>query len=67
MGHKPKLVVYTGAKAWDTIWKWTWFTKDQWQPEFRKRKEGTRRALTGLLPKLDVKTVLDCSCGSPSP
>ncbi len=63
MGLKPKLIVHTGAKTWDTIWKWTWFTKDQWQPEFRKSKEGTRRALDSLLGKLGVKTILDCSCG----
>ena len=29
----------------------------------RKWKEGTRRALRSLLPKLQVKSVLDCSCG----
>ena len=63
MGSKPKLTVHTGAKAWDTIWKWTWFAKDQWQPKFREQKEGTRRVLDSLLHKLDVKTVLDCSCG----
>jgi SAM-dependent methyltransferase len=63
MSPKPRLMVHTGAKAWDTIWKWTWFEKDAWQPEFRKWKEGTRRALRSLLPKLGVRSVLDCSCG----
>ena len=63
MGVRPRLIVHTGAKAWDTIWKWTWFTKDQWQPGFRESKEGTRRALGSLLRKLDVKAFLGCSCG----
>lgn len=63
MGNKPELTVETGARAWDTIWKWTWFTRDQWLSEFRKWKEGTRRALQSLLPKLEVESVLDCSCG----
>lgn len=63
MGHTPRLSVYAGAKAWDTIWKWTWFTKDAWRHDFRRRKEGTRRALSSLLPKLQVRSILDSSCG----
>ena len=63
MGSTPKLTVRTGARAWDTIWKWRWFTKEQWQGQFRKHKEGTRRDLASLLPTLGVKSVLDCSCG----
>ena len=59
----PPLRVYSGARAWDIVWKWKWFAREQWQPGFRKAKEGTRRAMASLLPKLDVKSVLDCSCG----
>ena len=62
-GSKPKLTVYTGARAWDNIWKWTWFSKERWQPEFRKSKESTRLALSSLLARLGVNTILDCSCG----
>jgi 2-polyprenyl-3-methyl-5-hydroxy-6-metoxy-1,4-benzoquinol methylase len=63
VGSTPEVSVWTGARAWDTIWKWTWFTRDQWQPEFRTWKDGTRRALQSLLPKLEAQSVLDCSCG----
>lgn len=63
MAQRPKVTIRTGAKAWDTIWKWTWFAKEHWQPQFRKHKEGTRRALASLLPKLRVHSILDCSCG----
>lgn len=63
MPRQPKLSVHTGARAWETIWKWRWFTKGQWQGEFRKQKEGTRRALRSLLARLKVRSVLDCSCG----
>ena len=63
MKELPKVSVYSGAKVWDTIWKWTWFTKELWQRDFRKAKEGTRRALKSLLHKLQVESVLDCSCG----
>ena len=63
MMNHSRLSVYTGAKAWDTIWKWTWFTREQWLSDFRMRKEGTRRALSSLLPELGAQTVLDCSCG----
>lgn len=54
---------YTEQQAWDVIWKWKWFVKETWQADFRKSKEGTRRALSSLLPRLNVKSVLDCSCG----
>ena len=64
MPTPPKLTVHTDAKAWDTIWKWRWFTKPQWQGQFRKQREGTRRALASLLPKLGGRSVLDCSCMS---
>ena len=63
MGSRPQLTIRTGARAWDAIWKWRWFTKEQWQGEFRKHREGPRRALASLLGKLGVKSVLDCSCG----
>jgi SAM-dependent methyltransferase len=63
MAPRPKLRVHTGARAWDTIWEWTWFTREQWLPDFREWKEGTRLALGSLLPKLNVRSVLDCSCG----
>jgi SAM-dependent methyltransferase len=63
MASRPELSIRTGAEAWDTIWKWTWFTRDQWKPEFRRWKEGTRLALRSLLPKLKAKSILDCSCG----
>lgn len=59
----PELRVYTGQRAWNTIWKWMWFTRDQWLSEFRGWKEGTRRALGSLLPNLGVRSILDCSCG----
>lgn len=64
MKREPvKVSIYSDEKAWDTIWKWKWVTKDTWQSNFRKLKEGTRRALHSLLPKLQVKSILDCSCG----
>ena len=63
MTYTPKLTIHKGARAWNRIWKWFWFTRDQWQPKFREWKDGTRLALASLLPKLGAKSVLDCSCG----
>ncbi len=63
MKQPPTVLAYSDEKAWDLIWKWTWFRKDTWQPGFRKMKEGTRRALKSLLPRLHVESILDCSCG----
>ena len=64
MAGKPRLTVRTGARAWDTIWRWTWFTRDQWRPEFRTWDEaGTRGALASLLRELRVESILESSCG----
>lgn len=62
MGDKPEIKVFTGIKAYDTIWKWMWFAKEQWQAQFRKQRDGTRRFLESLLPELGVESILDCSC-----
>jgi SAM-dependent methyltransferase len=63
MRETPTLRIHTGTRAWDTIWKWTWFAREQWLGEFREQKKGTRRFLKSLLPELAVKSVLDSSCG----
>lgn len=63
MTRQPQLTIRTGLRAWDMIWKWTWFAKEQWQGEFREQRKGTRQFLESLLPELGVKSVLDCSCG----
>ena len=63
MRQQARISVYSDEEAWNVIWKWTWFTKELWQHDFRKAKEGTRRALKSLLPGLHVESVLDCSCG----
>ncbi len=57
MKSTPQLRVYTGAKAWDTIWKWKFFA-DPPSPD-----RPAAQALHSLLGPLKVKTVLDCSCG----
>lgn len=63
MTQHPTVTVHSDEKAWDVIWKWTWFTRDQWRGDFRRHKEATRRVLDPLLGKLGVKSILDCSCG----
>ena len=62
MSHTPPLRVYTGVKAWDTIWKWTWFTRDLWQDRFRKQYNDYRLALSTFLKKLNVRTLLHVLC-----
>jgi len=57
MTRIPKVRVYTGTKAWDVIWRWTWFAGDQ------SLDEEAARALHPVLRRLNVKTLLDCSCG----
>ena len=57
MNNTPQLRVYTGVKAWDTIWKWKFFAGPP-SPD-----EEAGRALHSLLSPLKLNTVLDCSCG----
>lgn len=50
-------------EAWNTIWKWAWFTRETWMDKYW---EETRKALNPLLPllsQLEIETILDCSCG----
>ena len=49
------------AESWDTIHKWEWFLKDLLKPI--KRKEINAPALRSLFAGLQVKSILDCSCG----
>jgi len=55
------LVCSSEEESWDTIWKWMWFLKETWKSNFRE--EINAPALHSLLNKLQVKSVLDCSCG----
>jgi len=49
--------------SWDTIWKWSWFTKELWLSQLRKEDQIALRPLFSLLPKLQIKSILDSSCG----
>jgi len=57
MTNIPQIRVYTGLKAWDVIWKWSWFARDP------SLDEDAGHALHPVLSRLNVKTLLDCSCG----
>lgn len=48
-------------ESWNTIWKWTWFVKETWKSNFRE--EGNPPALHSLFSRLQVRSILDCSCG----
>lgn len=50
-------------QSWDTFWKWSWFTRDVWISEYWKKTETALHPLFSLLSKLNVKSILDCSCG----
>lgn len=50
-------------ESWDTIWKWKWFTRDVWENVYWKEEQATLRPLFPLLHKLNIKSILDCSCG----
>lgn len=56
MKREPvKVSIYQDEKvSWDVIWKWEWFIKDIWESYHVEEI---------ILPRLDVKNILDCSCG----
>lgn len=54
-------IFFSEEESWDTIWKWTWFLKETWKSSFRR--EINAPALRSLLEKLQVRSILDCSCG----
>jgi SAM-dependent methyltransferase len=49
--------------SWDTSWKWFWFTREQWISESLKENRISMKPLFSLLSRLQVKSILDCSCG----
>jgi len=50
-------------QSWDVIWKWSWFTRKTWVPKYLKETSSGLQPLFSLLPRLHVKSILDCSCG----
>jgi len=57
MTETPQVRVYTGLKAWDVIWKWSWFAG------LASPSGEAKRVLHPVLSQLGVNTLLDCSCG----
>lgn len=61
---KVKVRVCSGElESWDTLWKWKWFTKDVWESRYWEEERAALRPLLRLLRKLNVRSILDCSCG----
>ena len=53
----------TEKESWETIWKWAWFTREMWAREYWKANREALKPMISLLHQLNVKTILDCSCG----
>jgi SAM-dependent methyltransferase len=51
------------ARAWDTIWKWTWFTKPRWQDEYRDGVADWCTALEKVLRRYQPGSILESACG----
>ncbi len=51
------------AESWDVLWRWLWFTRKVWEPDYWIREEEALKPVLHLLAEFDVKSVLDCSCG----
>ncbi len=56
-------VDYDDAKAWDTIWKWTWFARQRWQKEYRDGVNNWCSALEHVLQRYRPKSILEAACG----
>ena len=50
-------------EAWDTIWRWSWFTREIWVDEYWEKTRNALQPLLPLLSELGVRSILDCSCG----
>ena len=46
---------------WATFYRWEWFRRQQWLPDFREAKRKSCEAFARALEGCDL--VLDCSCG----
>lgn len=65
MGEKSVeiFVSHSGEQSWDILWKWLWFIKDIWISNYWREVKSQIDSLLSLLDRLNVKSVLDCSCG----
>jgi SAM-dependent methyltransferase len=50
-------------ESWDTYWKWSWFTRKTWMSEYWEKTKTALEPVFSLLSKLNVRSILDCSCG----
>ena len=54
-------------KAWETLYRWEWFRRDQWRPGFREAKAGKWGGSSGAFRKVLDEAgggpALDASCG----
>jgi len=66
MGREELVKVYVcpdEGQSWDTIWKWSWLTRELWISEYWEETKRTLQPVLSLLAELDVKFMLDCPCG----
>jgi len=56
-------VCQSDEESWDTLWKWSWFTREIWMMEYWKKTEEALRPVFPILSSRGIKSVLDCSCG----
>jgi len=52
-------------EPWDTLHRWEWFRRRQWQATFRERRRTITAAVAALVQERGhrVGLMLDCSCG----
>lgn len=65
MGREPIEISFCSSEeeSWNTILKWSWFTRDVWASEHWERTKHALQPVFSFLSKLRVKSILDCSCG----
>ena len=56
-------ICQSDEESWDTIWRWSWFTREIWMAEYWRRTEEALKILFPILSSYGVKSILDCSCG----
>jgi len=56
-------ICFDELESWDTFWRWKWFTRDVWESKYWVEEYSTLKPLFCLLRRLNVESILDCSCG----
>ena len=65
MARWPEMTEADLEREWNTHWRWEWLLNHGWRMDAIRASYAAKSVehLAGLLRRLDVQSILDCSCG----